>query len=215
MYKQKMKKNYLWMESIIIRIRRRILEIQNLSDGILFIKHQYQKYFCRKSIVFYMDAKSMNGIPLNPPAGFSIRKFGSVGEMREEDRDIIVRYSGKITLLEFEKDFLKGDQLWLGYIGHELAGVCWSARRDSVGSYFVSLAKEDITIRKCFVVSKFRKRGIYSSMLKKMTVDLAEEGIKQIFIDCKVWNIASRRGILKAGFKELGSGTLCSFQFAP
>jgi RimJ/RimL family protein N-acetyltransferase len=78
-----------------------------------------------------------------------------------------------------------------------------------VPRYFVPLDAGDVVIRKCFTLPEFMNRGIYSSTLRHMITALFAEDVRRIFIDCRVWNTASRRGILKAGFMAIMTVRAC------
>jgi hypothetical protein len=96
-----------------------------------------------------------------------------------------------------------------------MAGACWSARPHSIGPYFAPLRAGDVVIRKGFTLSAFTRRGVFTWTLRHMIATLATEGVPRIFVDARVWNTASLRGIVKAGFTELGrSASRCCQPYA-
>jgi hypothetical protein len=101
--------------------------------------------------------------------------------------------------------FSKGCELWLGRIDGAIKGVCWSRSHTRRSDYFVPLKETDATILSCFVFPECRGKGIYPAMLETMVSLLfAQDQIRNVYIDCKSWNIASVRGIQKAGFVSIG-----------
>ncbi len=108
---------------------------------------------------------------------------------------------------EFERLFADGCELWLGWIGTEIVGVCWSRRGTRRTDYFVQITEEDANILSCFVFPSFRGKGVYPAMLQTMAATLmTQDHVKTVYIDCKSWNHPSVSGILKAGFVRLGTG---------
>jgi len=113
---------------------------------------------------------------------------------------------GSGMVREFERLFSLGCELWLGWIGNEVTGICWSRKGIRRNDYFVTLTQDDANILSCFVFPDFRGRGIYPAMLRIInTVLMTQDNVKAVYIDCRSWNRPSIRGILKAGFVQLGT----------
>lgn len=55
-----------------------------------------------------------------------------------------------------------------------------------------------------FTVSHYRNRGLYSHLLEHVVSVLSEAGGRLAWIDAERHNLASIRGILRAGFHEVG-----------
>lgn len=63
-------------------------------------------------------------------------------------------------------------------------------------------------IHDCFVDPDFRGRSIFQRMIAHLSVEvLAADRQARIFIDTDIGNDASRHGIIKTGFRELGRTT--------
>lgn len=200
----------LWRwPSVVIRARRRLAQVRTPGDLWELIRHQFRRRLERRSVVFACAASSAPAAVPSTPPSFSVTRHRSFHELSAADIQALRRHSGRMPGLEFRHDFLHGDELWVGRVDGALAGVCWSARPHSVPRYFVPLDAGDVVIRKCFTLPEFTNRGVYSSTLRHMIAALFAEDVRRIFIDCRVWNTASRRGILKAGLVELMTTRVC------
>jgi GNAT superfamily N-acetyltransferase len=58
-------------------------------------------------------------------------------------------------------------------------------------------------IGNCYTVPSARGRGLYGRMLAAVTADLAANGYRRVIISCQPDNVASMRGIERAGFKRV------------
>lgn len=60
----------------------------------------------------------------------------------------------------------------------------------------------------CHTHASFRGRGFYRQLLSELTRLIRQrEGTAEIFIDTRVDNVASRKGILESGFEPCGVAT--------
>jgi ribosomal protein S18 acetylase RimI-like enzyme len=134
-----------------------------------------------------------------------VKRYSSLPDV---DADIITACEatfGQATSRDMNKLFSKGHDVWLGMIGNQVTGVCWSRSHEKRSDYFMPLAESDATILGCTVDPASRGRGIYPAMLEIMVNTLIDqERISCVYIDSKNWNRASIRGIHKAGFGFAG-----------
>lgn len=84
-------------------------------------------------------------------------------------------------------------------------GHAWSGSARRVGGYFDAHADEGF-IHYCNVDAACRGRGLYPRMLVALTRQLFDDGAARVLIDTEVTNIASQRGLLKAGFRPVAHG---------
>jgi len=137
--------------------------------------------------------------------GLSVKRYSERSKVDSEVIDILKVTRDGNLMQEAYKLFSNGCQLWTGSLNGKLAGICWSKSGHNRTDYFVLMAKTDATIMSCFVYPEFRGRGIYPAMLQIMTNMLMEQDqIHTVYIDCRIWNKPSIRGIQKAGFVLLG-----------
>lgn len=71
------------------------------------------------------------------------------------------------------------------------------------GWRFPFMKDNDIEIGPCWTQPEFRSRGLFSSVLRNILSDFQEH---QIWIFAEETNVASIRGIERAGFKFVGKG---------
>jgi len=69
------------------------------------------------------------------------------------------------------------------------------------GIKYKNIFKNDIVIGPCWTREDFRGRNIYPTILKY----ISNNNSFNYYIFCEKNNIASQRGIIKAGFKEVGT----------
>jgi ribosomal protein S18 acetylase RimI-like enzyme len=153
------------------------------------------------SLVFKMDT------PVNTVAipQITVIRCANLLDVGAETLQTIAETRGTELTGEFERLFRTGAQLWIGFCGKEVAGICWSWSGLTRSDYFVPLETDDANILSCFVFPRFRGRGIYPTMLKHIASTLGDhDGIHRVFIDCRSWNYPSIRGIEKAGFHLIG-----------
>jgi RimJ/RimL family protein N-acetyltransferase len=135
----------------------------------------------------------------------NLKKYNDINAFRS-DSDILEIMSGnKSFFMEAEKLFNNGSNMWIYWKEGKIAAKCWSSN-NLKSSYLLPLSKNDIVLYAFYVMHEFRGQGLYTKMLKKLAgYFLSAEAVKSCYIDCKSWNLPSKKGIEKAGFKFLGS----------
>lgn len=98
----------------------------------------------------------------------------------------------------------------------ELVGYAWatiSAKDRSTVNYFFRLDKGQALIHDCNVRTDWQGHNIYPAMVKALCQRLqSEDASVRILVDTARSNIASRRGLAKADFEEIGSGRYLQFR---
>lgn len=85
------------------------------------------------------------------------------------------------------------------------AGHAWitaPAASDRVVNSYARLEAGDCLIHYCFVDPARRGRGIYAEMLHEVTAWAIASGARRVLVDTGRDNIASQRGIQRAGFQD-------------
>jgi len=99
-----------------------------------------------------------------------------------------------------------GTNFWVGLFGNRLANLGVSRNGIAIGSYFFPLQPNWAVLSHFVTLSDFRGRHLYLIMLRHIVHTLADGGTDKFFIDCTDWNLASIRGIERAGFRRIGIG---------
>lgn len=186
--------------------------IKNIKDTILRARREYglvgavKRYFLQNTPVYfscvYATGKLLNSCRLHE---LNIIRYQDSKKLNPEILDNIGRQRGQRTADTIKKLFSQGSDLWIGWLGNKPAGICWTTCVKNRCDYFVPLTTQDKVIYACFVFPEYRGRGVYPFMLQTIVNELLQkEQIKQVYIDCKSWNMASRKGIEKAGFHFIG-----------
>lgn len=166
-------------------------------------------YFCRQRAPVYQSVvfRKTTGERTCPDVpGLTVIRYPDRGSVDDGVVQRIRVRGGSEMMEECERLFSRGCELWLGWLGIDLAGLCWSRKGTHRTDYFVPLAEDDANILSCFVLPCFRGRGVYPAMLQTMAaVLMTQDRVKAVYIDCKSWNHPSVSGIVKAGFSRLGT----------
>ena len=107
---------------------------------------------------------------------------------------------------EFRKRFESGRRCYAAWVEGELAAYGWVSFEDElIGelSLRLRLLAGEAYIWDCFTVPAFRQRRLYSALLVYIVADLRAEQVNRIWIGTNTENLASQRGIARAGFRRV------------
>jgi RimJ/RimL family protein N-acetyltransferase len=90
-----------------------------------------------------------------------------------------------------------------GRVGH----VSWLYYKNDPNR-ILQLDEGECEVKFCLTFPEFRGQGLYAAALRVIQVYLKERGLHRCFICVKSDNIASIRGIEKAGFRRVGATRL-------
>ncbi|MCK4913615.1 MAG: hypothetical protein KAS69_03330 [Planctomycetes bacterium] len=102
--------------------------------------------------------------------------------------------------------FDNGASLWVARLDDKVAHIAWTQTGDKVGRYFFPLTSDYIMISHCCTLPAYRGSHIYPVTLTKLVSALGRRGNKRFFVACSDCNLASIRGIERAGFRLIGRG---------
>lgn len=128
-----------------------------------------------------------DGLRLGPFGLNDLEAFSSAGGMDVEETPVRL---------------LRGDRPWGLWLGDELACYGWSTTQPTSLSTRVALAPQtgEAYLFSFFTHPRHRGHGYYPLLLRAICEALAQEGLHHAWISVAPYNIASRRGIEKAGF---------------
>jgi hypothetical protein len=104
------------------------------------------------------------------------------------------------------------------FYGDELAHVSWVVppeQEAATGPRIVGLKSGEIEISACYTSPAFRGRSIYPHVIRCLAAIYREQGTKLIWMKTNADNIASQRGIEKAGLKRRGHALRWWFGYLP
>jgi len=90
-------------------------------------------------------------------------------------------------------------------VGH--AWVTSPADRPQVVNTYAKLAAGESLIHYCYVAPEQRGRGLYAQMLHETAAWAREHGATRVTVDTSSENVASQKGIRRAGFTEVAPTT--------
>ena len=139
--------------------------------------------------------------PITPPPVFAVRRA------TEEDFARF-RAAGRPLSRHAEfKDRFGLDACYLGFMGEELAHVAWiyyPREADLHPTRFRRLAPHEVCIANCLTLPAFRGRGVYPALLQALLDRVRGEGYRDCYMYVERENVASQRGVTKAGFRPVG-----------
>lgn len=127
---------------------------------------------------------------------FHIRK-------KDMEAEIAEQYLTKMLGL-----FHEGGVMWAAKNENKLAGYFWTfLYNDNYAPYFLQfpLTTGEAVFVSGLIFPEYRGLGIFTALLRYVAFQLKKEGIQSIFNCVKVWNQASARAVIKAGFNIIGT----------
>jgi hypothetical protein len=116
---------------------------------------------------------------------------------------VLAAAMGPGSVAEVIRRFRSGDQCYGAWVGSELAAYGWvSFEQEYVGEFkvWVRLVPGEAYIWDCFTLPAHRQRGLYSGLLVYMLGQLEKDNECRVWIGADMDNLASQRGIARAGF---------------
>lgn len=112
---------------------------------------------------------------------------------------------------EVLRRFRSGGRCYTAWVDGHLAGYGWvSFKEEYVGEFNlrVRLLPGEAYIWDCFTLPAFRRLGLYSALLSQVLCDLEAGPVCRVWIGTDADNIASQRGIARAGFRAVADMVL-------
>lgn len=167
------------------------------------------KFIRRRNVIFKIDGLTVccneSSIEVNQnKEQVFVQKYVEWSDIPAEYiRDILLY--GQYVWNDLESKINQGGELWiLKYYGN-FAGIAISSYGKHLKPCYLLLSPEDIIISHCVIFEKYRGKGLYSTLLKNITVQQAKSNEQvEMYISCLDWNIPSIKGIQRAGFKFIG-----------
>ena len=155
-----------------------------------------------RRMVFAMTGTRAAAAPVNLPERVEIHRHGIWAGVPQDLRAQIsaaVSWDGAAMLGA-------GAELWVAMRDGRAMAYAITRRGDRVGIYFFPLTERCSLVSHCLTMPEVRRQGFYTQMLHYIGRTLASEGQMRLYIDCSASNVASQRGIRRAGYAEIGCG---------
>lgn len=202
------KRKHFRMENYYtLQLVRRIISRGDLGGFItLLFKIIRSKLLAEHRLIFGMvpSALPRHASPIEL-ADYEIKEVSSWDMVDQSIRETFTDYRQYIWW-DTESMLRGGRTLWLGYLHGRLANVTWTKTGDRVRTYFFPLTSECVLISYSVTLPEYRGLHLYPAQLVEITRVLASRGFKRFYTGCYDWNIASARGLRRAGFRLIGRG---------
>jgi len=94
-------------------------------------------------------------------------------------------------------------QAYLGYLDGDPVHISWVFYPTDRNKYF-PLEPAEAMIGPCLTYPWARGRGIYPAAIRRITSELAAQGINRVYMVVEENNVASIKGVMKAGLEHTG-----------
>jgi hypothetical protein len=146
----------------------------------------------------------LHAIPLTGSRDATSSVLESMADWTSRDLELLQEHQSISLLPLYPGFFARGDRCVVArWKGSELACVCWA---HPTSEYVLAPGVPGFLIQYCFTLPEHRGKGLYPQTLASACSYLRDHcgWPVRIFVDCSTFNYASKRGILKAGFKPIG-----------
>lgn len=149
-----------------------------------------------RQLCFYRREDAAAAIPL--PGAFVLRRFAARGLRLSPGRLPGGPTTARYLLWRFAA--AGNYEIYDALVGHRVVHRSHVVRKDF---RFPFMAHDDLLIGPCWTADDHRGHGLYPAALSRIATDHPN---RRVWIFAAFDNPASRRGIEKAGFREIGHG---------
>ena len=114
----------------------------------------------------------------------------------------------------FQARLDRDEQFWTAQLDNRIVSYCWATRDPvEIGEIRCRIHPrvDEIYFYDAFTFPEYRGRNLYPALLQRMLEHSREVGLRRALIFVLSDNMASIRGVEKAGFKEFQRVTYCTF----
>jgi ribosomal protein S18 acetylase RimI-like enzyme len=105
----------------------------------------------------------------------------------------------------FHTRLAHGEQFWTAQQNAKIVSYCWVTHAPvEIGEIYCTMhpRADEVYIYDAFTFAEYRGQNLYPALLHRILVHSHEQGLRRALIFVMSDNIASIRGVLKAGFTE-------------
>jgi len=185
--------------------RERLRPIGNLRRGLRPLGQILRAiYSRRRDLLFDFDLRDpLPGATAGIPVEFRSAGPADIAAFLDDPAHEVF---GRIAR-RCREQLASGEPFLVGVVGGRIVYHAWAVRRTwrIAGHHRIEMGKGKAVILGCHTIEGFRGRGIYPAALVAQLGLLRQMGVARAFINCNETNLASVRGIQKAGFRRIGS----------
>lgn len=140
-----------------------------------------------------------------PSAGdFEIREIVAAECLDADEIAALSGYGGISYVEQARMRLARGWRLWLACADGSVAAGAWTITRETeYAAKTIPLLDREFAFLDCFTLPAFRGRGLYPQLLRGVCARLRSCGTRRAWIAANERNLASIRGIEKAGFRDV------------
>ena len=142
---------------------------------------------------------------LKPSVAAQFRRLGP------ESAELLATVMSGTPLAEILRRFQAGQRCYTAWVDDHPAAYGWvSFDEEYVGelNLRVRLVPGEVYIWDCFTLPAYRRHGLYAALLVHILRDLEKDSVCRAWIGADADNIASQRGIARAGFRAVADMVL-------
>jgi ribosomal protein S18 acetylase RimI-like enzyme len=114
----------------------------------------------------------------------------------------------------FQERLKRGEQFWTAQHEERIVSYCWATRDPvEIGEVrcMVSPRDDEVYLYDAFTFPEYRGHNLYPALLQRILEHSGQQGLRRALIFVLSDNMASIRGVQKAGFREFQRVTYCNF----
>ena len=190
------------IDAKIKAIQRKIASIGFLPTIKLIVNRLITLLFYRNYLLFYVDIPSYSVSCQGISETVSGKEVKSFDDLSSEDIRTIKNYTGENYIGKMEKRLANNWKLFLAYFDNKVAGCAWVISNTSeFKTKVVPLFDGDFVIIDCWIIPSYRGKKGFTFLLSFIVNQLKNENLKRAFIQANERNLASIKGIKRAGFR--------------
>lgn len=119
---------------------------------------------------------------------------------------VLASSTDSLTLTEIAKRIESGCQCYAAWVAGQIAAYGWvSLEEEDIGelNLRIKLLKGEAYIWDCMTLPAFREKLLYSALLIYILSELHAQNLCRVWIGADFANIASQKGIARAGFQHV------------
>jgi len=157
----------------------------------------------RKHLVFYAAARDVLAAPAPEAGRIDFREIRSMDALPEDMRRRLTAGDGIVDWGEPDW-FDRGWSLWTGAIDGRLACLGWWRAAAQARDFFCPMPPDTELLWHMTTLPEFRGQGLQAAFWLPLMRARLDSGITGFFTNCRDYNTASRRNILRVGFRPVG-----------